>query len=186
MDANVALVIANCVLIVITGFYLYETRKIRQIATKSFLIESAPKVYVEEIISKPNLNESKKEIEIAPIFQIVNVGKTEAKNFRIDYTLSSGRIKLEDKTGPIPSLYPGQRLSFTTKLMGVGLNDEQVATAKAASLAGTPYELPITKSSPIILDITLSYIDQDMKEQKSSLKLEYNIKANIWALKAAE
>lgn len=186
MDAHIALVIANVALVIATLFYLWETRQIRKITEKSFLVENSPKVFLENVVSVPNLNQSAKQIDIAPLFQIVNVGKTEAKNFCINYTLSSGKLKLEDKADPIPSLYPGQHINYTTKLIWVALNDEQVAVPKASILAKTPYTIPVSSPTPIIFDLTLSYLDQQMQEQKSSWKLEYIIQANYWVLKGAE
>lgn len=182
--ATIVLAAVTFVLVVLTGFYLHETRQIRKTAEKAFMVETAPKVFLENIKSVPGLNESIKQIEITAVFQIVNVGKTEAKNFSVDYTLSSGKIRIEDKAGPIPYLFPSQRVNYQTKVLGVGLNDEQVAAAKESILMQKPYILPMRPATPIILDLTLSYLDQQEQEQKLSCKLEYIIQNNTWVLRA--
>ncbi len=179
-NSALVLAIATLALVFITFFYLRETRLIRKIANKTFRIETAPKVFLENIKSLPRLNEQKREIEVTAVFKIKNVGKTEAKNFVGNYSLSSGKGKIEGKIGPVTYLFPTQGVQYETKMLGVSLNEQNFAIAKEALEKKKPLIVPEDFGSPIYLDLNLKYIDHEGKEQSLPYKLNYLFHANAW------
>ena len=177
---EVALVIVTFALAVITFFYLRETRQIRKTAERSFITETSPKVFLENITSVPRLNQPKKEIEVTAVFLIKNVGRTEAKNFVAEYTLSSGNMKIGGKIGPVPYIFPSQGVRYETKMLGLGLNDQQLAMAQEAMATQKSFIIPVSTVPPILLDLTISYLDQQGEEQRLPYKCQYTLHNNAW------
>jgi len=178
--SSLLLFIATLILAVITYFYLRETKLIRKVAESSFRIETSPKVFLENITCVTKLNLSKKEIEVTAVFQIKNVGKTEAKDFVAEYTLSSGKMKMEDKIGPIPYLFPSQGVHYETKMLGVGLNEKNLAVAKESIDTKKALVVPKDFGQPIFLDLNLRYLDHEGKEQNLPYKCKYTFHTNSW------
>ncbi len=179
-NSEFVLTIVTLALVIITFIYLRETRLMRKIADKTFKTETAPKVFLENIKSFPQLNEKKREIEVTAVFKIKNVGKTEAKNFVGDYSLSSGKGKIEGKIGPVTYLFPTQGYQYETKMLGVSLNKQNFAIAKEALEKKKPLIVPEDFGTPIYLDLNLKYIDHEGKEQNLPYKLKYIFHANAW------
>jgi len=177
--SSLLLFIATLILAVITYFYLRETKLIREVAERTFRIETSPKVFLGNITCVTKLNVPKKEIEVTAVFQIKNVGKTEARNFQAVYTLSSGKMKKEDKIGPIPYLFPSQGVRYSTKMLSVRLNDKNFAIAKEAMDTKKPLVVPKDFGQPIFLDLNLRYLDHEGKEQNLPYKCEY-VFPNSW------
>ncbi len=179
-SSSLVLAIATLVLVIITFFYLRETRLIRKVADKSFRVETSPKVFLESILCTPHLNYAEKKIEVRATLKIKNVGKTEAKNFVAVYTLSSGRMKMEDKIGPIPYLFPSQGVVYQTKMLDVALNDQQLAVAKEAMDTKKALIVPENFAPPIFLGLSLRYLDHEGKEQNLPYKCKYIFHTNSW------
>lgn len=178
--SSLLLFIATLILAVITYFYLRETKLIRKVAERSFTIETSPKVFLENIMSIPRLDYDKKEIEVKALIQIKNVGKTEAKDFVAEYTLSSGKMNIEDKIGPIPYLFPSQGVHYETKMLGVTLNEKNLAVAKEAMDTKKALVVPKDFGEPIFLDLNLRYLDHEGKEQNLPYKCKYIFHTNSW------
>lgn len=179
-NSSSVLAIATLALVVITGLYLSETRLMRKIAYKSFLAEVSPKVFLETPTSVIRLNSPKKEIEVTAVFNIKNVGKTEAKNFVATYTISSGKEQNEGKIGPVPYLFPTQSVPYETKMLRVRLNEEQLAVAKEAMDMKKTLIVPKGFAPPIFLDFNLRYLDQEGKEQNLPYRYKYIFHTNAW------
>jgi len=137
---SLVLTFATVVLAFITFFYLLETKSIRRIAERTFLIDTNPKVFLQEITPKPRLNESIKSIEVSLIFKIKNAGKTEARDVAVDYQIQSEETNeqktktttIEGTVGPLQYLFPSQEHVEGTKMVTVKLGDNNFKVVKEA------------------------------------------------------
>lgn len=179
MLITIVTALATIALAFITFLYLNETKKMRAIAQRSFQADLSPKVFLENIKFIPNLNDPKKEIEVTAVFIIKNAGKTQANNFIAKYTFSADRLKIEGEI-KVPYLFPNQGVQYPTKIFGLSLNDANFAVAKEAQVEKKVLIMPEAIAPPIFLNLSLSYIDHEGKEQNIPYKIKYTFHNNIW------
>lgn len=159
--SSLIVVLATVALCIITFFYLYETRLIRAVAKKTFLIETAPKIFLETITPKVSLDEDKKQIAIVSIIKFRNIGKIEAEDFSFRYKLSYKDSHREGEIGPLKYLFPTQQMKYETKIVNIDLNEEQFAIAKKAKDTKMALNVPVNFIEPVFLELDLSYRDQE-------------------------
>lgn len=159
-NSSLVIALATVVLAAITFFYLLETRSLRQIAEDSLMINTSPKVFLKKISSTPRLNKKKRAIVVTLVLEIVNTGKTEAKDLMGNYTISSGNTKVEDKFGPVQYLFPSQVGSYETKMLTVILDEKQFEIVRKAIKLGKPLIVSPKLVNPIYFRLNLSYLNQ--------------------------
>ncbi len=171
---------ATIVLVIITFFYLIETRSIRKIAERTFLADTNPKVFIQEIIPKPRFKEESKSIEVSLIFKIKNAGKTEATDVAVDYYIRSedvnnhtGKKTISGTVGPIQYLFPAQEFLQETKMLVVTLNANQVDIVKQSIEQKKPLIIKKDTYPSLVCNLELSYLDQSVKRITYPYDYEY-------------
>jgi hypothetical protein len=185
-NSAVIIAIATIVLVFITYFYLRETRLIREIADKSFLLENSPKVFVSKISANAKLNKDKKKIEITAAIKIKNVGKTEAKDLVCSYTFSQSKIKMEETVGPMDYLYPTHQVQYSTKMLDIILNEQQYEIAQEAIEKKATLRVSEDFLKPVYLTVNLRFFDQEGNETKRDFKFKYLFHLNDWVVNTEE
>ena len=117
------LTIATVALAILTFLYLRETKSMRcetksmrELAEKTFRVDTSPKVFLKEISPEMKFIDSRKSFEVSLIFKIVNTGETEALEVVVDYELfsevSDDRVSkkqsIEGRIGPVQYLFKDQ------------------------------------------------------------------------------
>jgi len=168
--------ISTAALAILTGIYIFYTHKIADVAEKALLIDTSPKVFLQDIDFKRSLNRSEKKINVSAVLKITNVGKTEAREFKCTYTMSSGKVRIEDELKPMPYIFPTQRLEYNTKIFSVSLSEEEFSAAEEAMEKKIPY-LP-EKQIEVLLNLNLQYVDNDGKQRDVPYKIGYSFNNN--------
>lgn len=167
-------------LAVVTLFYLIETRSIRKIAEKSYLTDSAPKVYLEKIEFEPKLNESSKQIEIFATLRIKNGGSTEVENFIAYYSFAQANTNIQNTIGPVPFLFPNQGVQYNTKMFVLSLNQTNYDIAKNAKDTNKSLIIPKNITETLFLEIKLNFTDKEGKQHSIPYFIEYHFYNNSW------
>ena len=182
--ASIVTSIATLVLAIITIFYLGETKKIREIADKAFQVDVSPKVFISNIVTRQLLNTQEKRLQIAAICEITNVGKTEAKNMEISYTILVGeKFQVPGTIEKAPYIFPTQTISFTTHSVGIKLNEGQVELAKNQLEKDKKITFPQNFDEKINLKIKINYFDHNNKEQSVSYLCDYRWDSTDWGIR---
>lgn len=178
---SLVLTFATVALAIITLFYLLETRSIRRITERTFLLDTNPKVFLQEIIPKARLNEAAKSIEVSLIFKIKNAGKTEAMEVAVDYQIQSKEtdnqksktVTIDGTVGPVQYLFPSQEFVQETKMVVVKLSDTNFEVVKEAMQQKKPIIVPKDLYPPISCNLQLSYLDQSGGKVSYPYNYEY-------------
>lgn len=182
---------------IITGLYLFETKKMRvetkkmrEIAYKTLKVDLSPKIFIDRIETERNLNESNKILEIMPVYVLENVGKSEATDVKLATKVMQGE-KITDfsKFESGPDIYPTQEIEYRRSLILIKINDEyldlmkKILNREITDFKET-YWLPRIadkESHPVKIYITIKYLDHEKKECGFTNVFRYHMGRNYWS-----
>ena len=159
---SLILTFATIALVLITFFYLLETRRQRLLLEKTVAVDTQPKVFIKtvETVAKPDFENSKIIIHTKLVFS--NCGKVEARSICWSYEISQENQVLKQGTsGPFQYLYPGQTATASIENLRFTFPPEEMQIVKKAVELGKPIRVAGNIQKPVLLDIELVYEDAD-------------------------
>jgi len=178
---SLVLTSATIVLVIITLFYLVETRRQRLLLERTVAVDTHPKVFIKtvETEAKPDFKNSR--IIIHTKLVLNNCGKTEALNIRWSYVVSEGSQEKKKGTfGPFQYLYPGQTATAGIENLRFTISQDEMEIVKKAVELNRPIKVSGNLQKPVLLDIELVYENVDGQVVKVPYKYRYLFPMNAW------
>jgi hypothetical protein len=178
---SLILTFATIALVVITFFYLIETRRQRLLLEKTVAVDTQPKVFIKtlETEAKPDFKNSR--IIIHTKLVLSNCGKTEARNIRWSYVVSQGdEVKKEGSFGPFQYLYPDQTATASIENLRFTLPESEMEIVKKAVELNRPIVVSGDLQKPVLLDVELIYETLDRQVVTVPYKYRYLFAMNAW------
>ena len=175
---------------IITGLYLFETKKMREIAYKTLKVDLSPKIFIDRIETERNLNESNKILEIMPVYVLKNIGKSEATNVKVaTKVMQGGKITDFSKFESGPDIYPTQEIEYRRSLIFINIKDKYLDLIKnildqEITDFKETYWLPSfadKESHPVKIYIIIKYLDHEKKECGFTNVFRYHVGRNYWS-----
>ena len=178
---SLVLTFATVAIVIITFFYLLETKRQRLLLEKTVIVDTQPKVFIKtvETVAKPDFENS--QIVIHTKLVLNNCGKTEARNIRWSYEISQKNQVLKRGTfGPFQHLYPGQTATASIENLRFTFPPEEMQIVKKAVELSKPIRVAGNLQKPVLLDIKLAYEDADGQLVTVPYKYRYLFPMNAW------
>lgn len=119
-------------------------------------------------------------------FEYKNVGESEAQKIQFKAILKQGQKNASKILGDdmIVSAYPEERFKFQINKFYIPLNKARIKELMDMLKAGEKIDISkeVTLSSPIYLDISLTYLDNNQKSFTHHSNYKYDIKLNEWIM----
>ncbi len=181
MVASLMLTLTVVSLVILTGYYAWETRALRKIASKAVFAELSPQVFLEisDSITEVNRDEKDKGLYIAVTVDIKNAGKTAASQIQGGYEIFFKEEKKEEGILPLlPVLFPSQNLPVLFKTIFIPLDDKQLDSFTELINNRRNPQNPTVKDSdkiitPVMLNVHFKYIDPAGQSQNYGSRFIY-------------
>lgn len=180
-DLKWLLLAANFALVLITLFYLIETRKLRKLAERSFSFENKPKVYIQSIKASWSIDAQREALKASNLIKVTNVGKTEALDLQIFPKLTSGDLTQQPDPFIIEKLYSGQGIIFE-QVFKVNVTNDVYVKIKDAVKSGESITFKKEFLPRIDLEIRLEFKDFDENNYREEFHFAYEVERNEWVI----
>ncbi|MFC2169655.1 hypothetical protein ACFLRM_03685 [Acidobacteriota bacterium] len=175
--------IATVALARITYLYLKQTINMNKIAERNLQFQAAPKVFISKIMTHQNIDMENKVLKILPDCSVENTGGTEATNLCLAFKIKqANKDDIKKESEPAPYIFPNQKLSFKASIIKEEILERFLPKAQQSIEKNQPLLLSNDYAPIPYLDITLTYLDHDGKQQEFKYRCDYRWDQGNWGL----